>query len=35
MTTQEVANQLVSLCREGKFVEAIQTLSMQRIRRTS
>jgi ketosteroid isomerase-like protein len=26
MTTQEVANQLVSLCREGKFVEAIQTL---------
>ena len=26
MTTQEVANQLVALCREGKFVEAIQSL---------
>ena len=26
MTTQEVANQLVSLCREGKFVEAIHSL---------
>jgi hypothetical protein len=26
MTTQEVANRLVSLCREGKFVDAIQEL---------
>lgn len=26
MTTQEVANQLVALCREGKFVEAIHAL---------
>jgi len=26
MTTQEVANQLVSLCREGKYEEVYQTL---------
>ena len=26
LTTQEVANRLVSLCREGKFVDAIQEL---------
>jgi len=26
MTTQEVADQLVSLCREGKFSEAVNTL---------
>ena len=26
MTTQEIADQLIALCREGKFVEAINTL---------
>ena len=26
MTTQEIANQLVALCQQGKFMEAIQSL---------
>ena len=26
MTTQEVANQLTQLCRQGKFMEAVQSL---------
>ncbi len=31
MTTQEVANQLVALCREGKFEEVYQNLFSQEI----
>lgn len=31
MTTQEVAQQLVDLCKEGKFMEAVQTLYAQDI----